>query len=158
MNKKDRENIKNLNKEVLDMVGLTVSNSIIVDQDTMRPITSRGKILKHSNGDTTPIHKGESQFNPVQDSRLTRELFDLFLQKEEEENDLYTQIYYGKTKGDKTAVELRTNDGIKTSEYYETDSLKYIDMMMQISGIQPNLEDIDNIKYPQQKKKKAGRK
>ena len=128
--------------------GLCAVDGKIVDQETKIPVKVKGKDLKYSaDGKSVTLHKDEIMFNPLQDPRQAKLLCGIFLEKEMEENDLYTQTQYDIVKDDSSAVELRTNQGVYTSNYYRNNSLKYVDIVLQLNeeptDYQEKLKDFD---------------
>lgn len=146
-----------LNKSILQAIGFDLKGSLVIDQDTMQPVIVKGKILKYSENTVTLVHSGEILFNPLKDRNLMRELFALFLSKEEIFDDLYTQMYSSEEDEDgKTRLVMITNKGTITSNPYYIDALKYIEIILSLSGINMNLVDFDDplIREKEQKERR----
>lgn len=122
--------------------GLNVVDDKIVDQDTNQAFTIKGKQVKYANDKSAvTLHKDEILFNPIDDPRQAKHLLGIYLDKEETENGIYTITQSEIPDGDKTKVELRTNDGTYTSEAYQNNSMKYLDMMFRLNEESKNIFD-----------------
>ena len=103
MTKKQRLEIENKIKEIelkvnsmlLIALGFDVSdNGYLVDQDTLQRVKLGYHFLKfnNSNETTIPLHKNDILFNPLNNRKLTNSLFELFLKKEEVDDDLFVDF------------------------------------------------------------------
>lgn len=137
--------------------GLNVVDDKIVDQDTDQAFTIKGKQVKYANDKASvTLHKDEILFNPIDDPRQAKHLLGIYLDKEENENGLYTITQSEILDGDKTKVELRTSDGVYTSDSYQNNSMKYLDMMFRLNeeseSIFNSIKELDE-EYIQKKEK-----
>lgn len=122
------------NRIIMNEIGLTVDDKYrVVDMDTGIPLTIDGKPLKYSAFHCVPVRHGEQIFDPMHKYKQMNVLFDYFIAKAAEENPSNTvDIYY--EVGDTGALEAKGPFGTYTTDAYNQDQLKYVDMMLQVNG------------------------
>ena len=132
----DLLNINHLYNIILTCVDMKINNMIIKSQTTHGEISFNDKILKYNPNGFTLVHKGEIKFDPLNNFKQAQQLFSIFLQFQEEDEELYTQIFYDeKNSEDKTRIFIRTNIGNFASKYYYNISLGYLELILVLSGI-----------------------
>ena len=101
--------------------------------------------MKFNPNGFTLVHKGEVRFDPLDNFKQAQQLFSIFLQFQEEDEGLYTQMFYDeKNLEGKTRIFVRTNLGNFISQYYYNISLGYIELILAMSGIMvDNLMEFD---------------
>lgn len=148
---------KELNKDIMRISGLVVDNSCnVIDEETFESIVLNGKRMRYSpDGREHALYHTDAVFNPIENRKQANDLFKLFLNKEEEENGFYCSSYYDKRDQDneqKFAIEMRTDEGIISSDSYYNECLRYIDLMMQISNYESSI-DLHKIDFKPNKKR-----
>lgn len=131
-------NVNHLYNVLLSCVDMKIQNTIVVSQTTRGPISFGEKLLKYNPNGYTLVHKGEIMFDPLNNFKQAQILFSIFLKYQEEEEGLYTQIFYDeKDPRDetKTRMFMKTNLGDFSSNYYYNISLGYIELIFKLSGI-----------------------
>lgn len=139
-------NINHLYNLILTCVDMKISNITVTSQTTMGEVSFNERILKYNPNGFTLVHKGEVQFDPLNNFKQAQQLFSIFLQFQEEDEGLYTQMFYDeKNAEEKTRIFMRTNIGNYSSNFYYNISLGYIELILAISGIMAdNLSDFDS--------------
>ena len=124
-----------INKIIMQEIGLGVDNhQKVMDQDTRETLKFKDKNIKYSSQNNVIITKNDIPFDPYETRNLMSSLFDHFTEKMNEEEDVYVSMYYD-IPGDKgTALEAVVNGEKIKSDYYTNDSLRYLDLIMQING------------------------
>lgn len=137
--------VNHLYNMVLSCVDMRIKNITIVSQTTMGEISFNERVLKYNPNGSTLVHKGEVIFDPLSNFKQAQQLFSIFLQFQEEDEGLYTQMFYDeKNSEDKTRIFARTNIGNSASQYYYNISLGYLELILVMSGIMvDNLMDFD---------------
>ncbi len=137
--------VNHLYNMVLSCVDMRIKNITIVSQTTMGEISFNERVLKYNPNGSTLVHKGEVIFDPLSNFKQAQQLFSIFLQFQEEDEGLYTQMFYDeKNSEDKTRIFARTNIGNFASQYYYNISLGYLELILVMSGIMvDNLMDFD---------------
>lgn len=133
--------INELTEKIMSNIGLDIDKDFKVkDQDFNNFIIINNKYLKCSYGVEEPfIGKNDIYFDPLNNTRLMIFLFTYFLEKYSMLNNTYFMSFIvlsGKNKT--TALDIRGDINI-VSDYYHSDTLKYIDIIFRISGYD-NLE------------------
>lgn len=141
--------MKDVNKIIMDEIGLEVTrHGLIRDQDTGSNISINSHPLVAPNMGG----RGKLEFDPYNDRKMMVALFNHFLTKVEEDEDKSVVVYYdvNSEKENKGRVECKMSDNtIIASKDYQRDSLKYLDIIMQMNGEKsPDLREFD---VPQQK-------
>lgn len=148
-------NVNHLYNIILNCVDMKINNITVVSQTTRGEISFNDRILKFNPNGWTLVHKGEIKFDPLNNFKQAQQLFSIFLQLQEHEEGLYTQMFYDeKNVEEKTRIVVRTDIGVYASQFYYNISLGYIELMMTISGIViDNLNEFDFSAIPEDEKK-----
>jgi len=130
---------------ILACVDMKINNINVVSQTTKGEIEFNEKPLKYNLHGFTLVHKGEILFDPLNNFKQAQQLFSIFLQFQEEDEGLYTQIFYDeKNELEQTRIFMRTNIGNYASKYYYNISLGYIELILAMSGVTAdNLQEFD---------------
>ena len=139
--------VNHLYNMVLACVDMKINNITIYSQTTRGEISFNDRILKYNPNGFTLVHKGEVKFDPLINFKQAQQLFSIFLQLQEEDEGLYTQMFYDEKdpSGEKTRIMVRTNLGNFASQYYYNISLGYLELIFVLSGINAeNLMEFDN--------------
>lgn len=131
---------REINNRVLQALGFDVKEGFVIDQDNFKIVRFRKKNLKYPNiAGQLPMHTNDILFDPLNNTKLAIELFNIFLKKENEENGLYVQMYYPIIEFEKTAIEIQIMQGTNfqrmRSESYTNPSYGYIEIMLELSGV-----------------------
>lgn len=151
-------NINHLYNLILVCVDMKINNITVVSSATFGPISFNERVLKYNPNGFTIVHNGEVKFDPLINFKQAQTLFSIFLQFQEEDEGLYTQMFYDeKNHEDKTRIFIRTIcDGEPVnfaSQYYYNISLGYIELILAMSGIMvENLMDFDSPPVIEEKK------
>ena len=133
---------------VLSCVEMHVNNLTVVNQSTRQEVYFNERLLKYNPYGHTLVHRGEIEFDPLNNYKQTQIMFSIFLKIQEEDEGLYTQIFYDEkdpTDEFRTRMFMRTNQGNFASQYYYNISLGSIEMILALSGIQvDNLIEFDS--------------
>lgn len=159
MNELDKE----VNKIIMQEMGLDIGNNYrIVDQDTGMEIKLNGMAVM-----APGIYGGKQsvEFDPHNNRKMMSQMFGYFVNKYSEETDIDMMAYYNidddRSGGNNIGrVECKmSNDEIITSDSYQRDSLKYMDIIIQLNGGDPSY--LKKYDIPQEnktiKKKTSGR-
>lgn len=118
-------------------MGFTIDDSFrVIDQDTRELITVDGRPLKFSSQHFVPVRNNEQVFDPVGQRKQMSIIFDYFISKLEEEGTQVDMYYDVGEQGD--ALEAKCGLETVTTISYNTDALKYVDMVMQLNGSDPS--------------------
>ena len=150
-------NVNHLYNLLLTCVDMKISNITVVSQTTTGEIMFNDKTLKYNPNGATLVHKGEVKFDPINNFKQAQQLFSIFLQFQEQDEGLYTQIFYDeKDANDRTRIFMRTNIGNYASKYYYNMSLGYLELILVMSGIMiDDLYDFDApIEFQEEKKRR----
>lgn len=159
MNPMDKE----INTLIMQEIGLEIGpKSQIVDQDTGLAIRINGADVVAPDcyygrrGDGT---SKSMEFDPYNNRKLMNSLFSYFTEKQENETGVGVLAFYNVDNKEGGHVECRMTDNeVLTSASYQRDSLKYVDLIMQMNGEEnPDLKKYDILPEPKStiKKKKA---
>lgn len=138
-------NVNHLYNIILNCVDMKINNITVSSQTTGGEIYFNDRMLKYNPNGWTLVHKGEIKFDPINNFKQAQQLFSIFLQIQEHEEGLYTQMFYDeKNVEDKVRIVIRTGDGNYASKYYYNISLGYLELILLISGIMvDNIGDFD---------------
>lgn len=147
-----------INKIIMQEIGLGVDNyQKIIDQDTRETLLFKEKNMKYSSQNNVLIGRNDMIFDPINNRFLMMSLFDHFATKIEEEDGKYISIYYDVNGENGSALEAVVDGEKITSDYYNNDSLKYLDIIMQLNDAENiSLKQYDK-EIPQDKGKKKTR-
>ena len=120
---------------VLAEIGLDIDEyGNIIDQDNYNQLSYRGKAFTAK----VPAQKGQVVFDPLRDQKQMNSLFMYFIDKLGREEERYVTSYYTNgtpNKNVKSSIGLVIDDGVKlNSGNYYNDSLKYMDLIIQLNG------------------------
>lgn len=148
MTKKQRLEIENKIKEIelkvnsmlLIALGFDVSdNGYLVDQDTLQRVKLGYHFLKfnNSNETTIPLHKNDILFNPLNNRKLANSLFELFLKKEEVDDDLFVRVYFTEEVESKYVLKiiLENNQGTLMSEPFKNQLYCYVECIVSMYDV-----------------------
>lgn len=139
--------INHLYNMILMCVDMKISNITVVSQSTRGEISFNEKVLKYNPNGFTLVHSGEIKYDPLNNFKQMQIFFSVFLQQQENEEGLYTQMLYDEKHPqdeNKIRILIRTNLGNFASQYYYNISLGYMELMFAISGIMvDNLYEFD---------------
>lgn len=147
-----------LNRLIMQEIGLAVDNrQKVYDQDT-GPIQYKEKNLKFAGENSVIISNKDMPFNPAENPFVMASLFDHYGKKiEEEEGISISRFCEVQDNTGKSALDITTNNGTFRTNFYNNDSLKYVDAIQYLNGSDPNLNEYDYDKKPEKgtiKKKK----
>lgn len=135
-----------LEYELLLAIGLSVdSNCNLIDQDYGTIVYLNGKNIKAKRGAIEPfIRRTDVYFDPVNNVKLMRTLFQYFINKINDLDNRYFSVFFPVFKDNgSTAIEIKSETESFRSDYYYNESLRYIDLIFKISGY----EYVDMKKY-----------
>ena len=102
-------NVNHLYNLILACVDMKINNITVVSQTTRGEISFNERVLKYNPNGFTPVHTGEVKFDPLTNFKQAQQLFSIFLQFQEQDEGLYTQMFYDeKNHEDKTRIFVRT--------------------------------------------------
>lgn len=138
--------VNHLYNAILSCVDMKIKNTVVCSQSTNGEIYFNERMLKYNPNGFTLVHNGEILFDPLNNFKQAQNLFSIFLQFEEQDNGLYTQMFYDeKNHEDKTRIFIRTSEGNFASQYYYNISLGYLELILAMSGIMvENLFEFDS--------------
>ena len=129
-------NVNHLYNLILACVDMKINNISVVSQSTRENIYFNERMLKYNPNGFTLVHNGEVMFDPLNNFKQAQQLFSIFLQFQEEDEGLYTQMFYDEKNGlDQTRIFIRTDQGNFASQFYYNISLGYIELILSMSGI-----------------------
>ena len=139
-------NVNHLYNLILACVDMKINNISVVSQTTRENVYFNDRMLKYNPNGFTLVHNGEIMFDPLNNFKQAQQIFSIFLQFQEEDEGLYTQMFYDeKNAEDKTRIFLRTDQGNYASQFYYNISLGYIELVLAMSGILvDNLAEFDS--------------
>lgn len=143
-----------LNKVIVDVIGLTTTEQCrVVDQDTGEQLIYKDKTMRYSSTNSVPCTKQDVIFDPASNKGQMGALFDHFTHKIADEEDIYVKMSYEKVdpETDKSALIYEVNGEKVTTNYYNNDSLKYVEAIERLNGA-------ENLEYLKQYDKKVERK
>ena len=151
--------VNHLYNTILSCVDMKIRNNIICSQSTNGEIYFNERMLKYNPNGFTLVHNGEIMFDPLNNFKQAQQLFSIFLQFEEQDEGLYTQMFYDeKNSEDKTRIFMRTNLGNFASQYYYNISLGYLELILVMSGIMvDNLLEFDSAPPVEEEQKRRKR-
>jgi len=120
-------------KNTLMAVGLEISNTFILDQDSGLPWKVNNKFVRYHSNKVISIHKDQILFEPLESKIQVRDLMNISIAKGARYDNLYVKsIFPEMTAESKRLVILTDKDRIKTEEYAH-EILIYYDMMFRIN-------------------------
>lgn len=125
---------KEINTKIMQELGLEPNrHRQLVDQDSGAAIVINGMPVM-----APGYYRGKNsiEFDPYNNKRMMSQLFGHFLEKYADENDVNVSAYYnidGKSGANRVECKFSDNQTI-TSGAYVRDSLKYVDIVMQLNG------------------------
>ena len=150
--------IAELEREVLNILGLCIQNGKIFDIDKGQYLLFNGKFI-YMQDSTILIHKNDIKFNIINNVKLANYLLNVLIQKESEENGTYVKTISIGEAGNPllgfvkrniiVQLQFQCNDGIVTEtlvgDYYFNLCISYISMIYKLSGtpLSFNLSDFD---------------
>lgn len=151
--------VNHLYNTILSCVDMKIRNNIVCSQSTNGEIYFNERMLKYNPNGFTLVHNGEVMFDPLNNFKQAQQLFSIFLQFEEQDEGLYTQMFYDeKNAEDKTRIFMRTNLGNFVSQYYYNISLGYLELILAMSGIMvDNLFEFDSAPPVEEEQKRRRR-
>ena len=148
---------KKINSIIMNELGFEpTENGFIRDQDTGNDIKINGVTLVAPGLGANRKNK-EMEFDPYNNKKMMSQLFGHFLEKYADENGVNVSTFYnidGKDNTGKVECKFSDNQTI-TSGSYARDTLKYVDIVMQLNG-DPKCEE-DLRKYDIVEKKQTVR-
>lgn len=144
---------KKANMLIMEEIGLEIrKGQRIYDQDTGLPVKINGMDIV-APGCLTG--RKSVEFDPYNNRKMMGQLFGYFMDKQSDETGVEVTTYYNVD--DRVECRMSDNEVIKSSSY-KKDSLKYLDIIMQINGGKQDLSiyDIKDEK-PTVKKKKGSK-
>ena len=122
-----------VNQIIMEEIGLTIDqNYRVIDQDSRQPIMINDKVLKYSQYHCVPVRNQEQLFDPMSQYKQMSILFDYFIDKIGATEGISVDLYYDIHNG--TALEAKNSERTITTNDYNSEPLKYVDMMMQLNG------------------------
>ena len=164
--KPDTKN-EDINKLFMEEVGLDVcEDGHIVDQDTFNTIQIKGKrTVFKGYGEKNP---GSIELDPAKNSKHAKILFDYFVNKLEDEEDIeafstYNSYITDEKKGTGYLECKRSSDDVLKTGEYVNESLRYLDALKQLNGDpDPDIaqydrtkEEFDSIRKAEERKRRA---
>ena len=149
---------KEINLKIMQELGLEPNrHRQVIDQDSGMAIVINGMPVM------APGYYGgrnSIEFDPYNNKKMMSQLFGHFLEKYADENGVSVSAFYNiDSKDNSGKVECKFSDNqVVTSRPYCRDTLKYVDIVMQLNGDQErNLEKYDIVeKKPTVKPRKKG--
>ena len=137
-----------INKVIMEEIGLTVdSSNRVMDQDTRALLSYKDKNMKYSSQNSVTLTNKDIVFDPASNKAIMGSLFDHFLTKIEDEEGTYVSLHYEKKneKDNSTALVAIVDGEEITTDYYNNDSLKYVEMMRHLNeSIDTDLHNMDS--------------
>lgn len=144
---------KEINLKIMQELGLEPNrHRQLIDQDSGMAIAINGMPVM------APGYYGgrnSIEFDPYNNKKMMNQLFGLFLEKYADENGINVSAFYnidGKDNSGRVECKFSDNQTV-TSESYSRDTLKYVDIVMQLNGDSRCSEDLR--KYDIVEKKQA---
>lgn len=130
------------NNLILREVGLEMdSNGTLVDQDSLTIFSFKGKAIQIMN-----INNGDIEYDPYNNNKLMRCIFEFFTHKIKEETGVDVSAFYLTNTAMNTPGQgmAETDEGHVESALYKLDCLKYAELILRLNGT-PNafLGDLD---------------
>lgn len=137
--------IYDIENSILNIIGLSIKNNYIYDDDNFDFLLYGNGMLKIAN--TGIFHRNDSVFDPIFSLKQIQYLFTVYTKKEEQDNGLYiqslglnTQIHQldENLKASKYSLHVDTNKGTIDTSFYFNIPLAYIEAIYRISNIFDN--------------------
>lgn len=134
-----------LNNIIMDEIGLEVSNTYIVDQDYGNLINFNGKNLRYFGGETeVELNRGDLIFD-VTNLKVISMLFAFYLNKLHNLEGRYFKIFYPVVEKDGSgSLKVLSNEEEISSDTFYCEYLRYIDMILKISGSYIDIHKFDD--------------
>ena len=131
----------------MEEIGLTVdSKNCVMDQDTREPLLYGGKTLKYSSKYEIPITDGDIKFDPAYNKNLMITLFQYYVNKLQEEDEIYVKGYSEVPHESGTsALCVDMDDKRYCTNFYRNPTFKYIEMIQILNAgeVSVSLEQYD---------------
>ena len=144
-----------MNDRYEDFGGTRQSRDVILSTNEFCFLQSKtnGSIKSHVGPTTVTISQQEVLvvFDPASNKAIMGSLFDHFLTKIEDEEGTYVSLHYEKKneKDNSTALVAIVDGEEITTDYYNNDSLKYVEMMRHLNeSIDTDLHNMDSEAKP----------
>lgn len=129
--------MNDLEYQLLLTIGLSVdANHNLIDQDYGTIVYLNGKNIKVKRGPVEPfIRKTDIYFDPLNNMKLMRSLFQYFINKIHDLDNRYFSVFFP-VYGDNgaIAIEIKSETESFKSDYFHNESLRYMDLIFKISG------------------------
>lgn len=126
---------EDLTYKIMQEIGLEVDKyGRVIDQDTNGIVQYRGKIMKIQKDENTYIGRKDIRFDPANDQKMMNHLFGYYVDKLQNSGEQYVSAYYPVSNSGKSAVEVKGDNNIIKSKYYNNSSLGYVDAIMRLNG------------------------
>lgn len=129
--------MNDLEYQLLLAIGLSVdTNHNLIDQDYGTIIYLNGKNIKSNRGTIEPfIRKTDVYFDPINNVKLMRTLFQYFINKINDLDNRYFSVFFPVYKDNGLiSIEIKSELESFKSDYFYNESLRYIDLIFKISG------------------------
>lgn len=126
-----------LEYQLLLAIGLSVDvNHNLIDQDYGTIVYLNGKNIKAKRGSIEPfIRKTDVYFDPINNVKLMRTLFQYFINKINNLDNRYFSVFFPVSKENGLiSIEIKSELECFKSDYFYNESLRYIDLIFKISG------------------------
>lgn len=130
-------------KNTLMAVGLEISNTFILDQDSGFPWKVNNKFVRYNPNKVITIHKDQILFEPLLSKLQIKDLMNIAISKVARYDFVYIKSIFPEMTSDrKRLIVLTDKDRIET-EWYDHEVLIYYDMMFRINEmLTPELLEI----------------
>lgn len=139
--------MNNLEYEIMCTLGFqTDENGFLIDQNYGAVVTMRDKFIKIVS-DEEEVCNNVVKFDPINDMKMIKFLFALYLKKLEDGYDIYFPISYPININGKTKMEIKDSNGkvAATTEAYYNEALAYIDLIFRLDD---KIMDLSNYDEP----------
>lgn len=136
-----------LERIVLDEIGLDIDNTDVIDQDYGSPVVLNGRVLRYfteeDDNENYFLTKSDTLFD-VKNPIVMKLLFGFYLDKILSFEGRYFKSFdISINKNGSSQLNLRTDNEVISSDSYYEESLKFIDMILKLSGSNMTLHDFD---------------
>lgn len=135
--------------KLMNEVGLSVDDQYnLVDQDYGTVVFLNGKVIKAARNGLEPfVSRQEVYFNPIENVKLMRMLFQYYIKKLNVFDNKYFPLFYpiSNDKG-MGGFEIKNDKEIYRSNYYNNECLRYIDLIFRMSGENVDLSSFDQVR------------
>lgn len=130
-------------------IGLSIGQDFsILDQDYGTIVFLHGKTLKGGFNNQEPrITYNDIYFDPINNVKLMRTLFQYYVNKIRELENRYFSVFYP-VFGDNGlgSMVIKNETEVYKSRYYHNEALRYIDLIFKISGNDYDLSNFDQVR------------